>query len=138
MKWQFKILFLEIFHGHHYFSHLKDLWNYNRILFLFPPRKLANTTSIYKNCYFSCKFTLWHIKLYRKTSLLLITSFNLVFFSLKIQRRHIQSKYTTSFLFYLKKRVTNFQKWQLQKAFVATCFDKCFSFHVITGRHSFL
>ena len=53
-------------------------------------------------------------------------------------------KYTTSsFTLSEKKTLTNLQKKKLQKSFSSvygigtTCFDECFLFHVMTGRHYF-
>ena len=50
---------------------------------------------------------------------------------------------TSSFTLSEKKTLTNLQKKKLQKSFSSVygigtiCFDECFLFHVMTGRHYF-
>ena len=97
------------------------------------------------NYYFPWKFTLWYIKLStnRKTSLLLKSSIHLVLSSLEIQRRVIQTKYTT--LFYCLERIDShtFKSSNYKKLFFLQCICYCYNllwcffFHVITGRHCY-
>ena len=65
-------------------------------------------------------------------------SIDLVFYSLKNQKRLTETNLPE------KKRLTNLQKLKLpKKSFLrciflgTTCFDKSFSFHVMTGKYSF-
>ena len=82
---------------------------------------------------------------YRKTSLIRIISIHLVLLSLEIQRRVIQTKYTPSFFPLFKKEATPKPSnvatakniFSSVYILVTTCFDKCFLFHVITGRRYF-
>ena len=106
------------------------------------------TTSIL-NCHFSHDtLTLWHIK---QTMCIQKYKFNnrnniyLVFSSLKIQRRLVQIKVLYK-LFTLpkKKQITKLLLATAKNIFYSlyvigkTSFDKCFLFHVRTGRYSFL
>ena len=69
---------------------------------------------------------------------------------LEIQRRVIQTKYSTSFFTLSEKKwLPNIQKYNCKKFYsqyvclivsknvFINCFDKCFLFYVITGRHCF-
>ena len=78
-------------------------------------------------------------------NLLLINNIHLVFSSLIMQRGLIQTKVYYKFATLSERKyLTNLQKQQLQKNFFpsvyvigTTCFDKCFLFDVINGRHYF-
>ena len=60
----------------------------------------------FKLLFFIITFTIWYIKLsrHRKTNLLLKNSINLVLSTFEIQRRLIQTKYTTSFFTLSEKK----------------------------------
>ena len=85
-----------------------------------------------------------YLSTHRKTSLLLINNINLVLHSLKIRRRLIQTKYTASFFTVWKETTRKPSKLATAKnifssvyVIVTTCFNKCFLFHAIIGRHNF-
>ena len=95
-------------------SCLKDLQNCNRKLFLCPPQKWAKTQAAFWAAIFHDKRKLWLIKLskYRKINLLLLNCTDLVFSSLEIQRRLLQTKvYHKFFTLAEKKQLTNLQKY---------------------------
>ena len=91
----------------HKSQYLKELRNYNRKLFLCPATKIGKSTTNILISYFSKHIiTLWHIKVTicrqkNKFTSHKLYSFGLTF--LEIQRRFIQTKYTTRSLFCLKR-----------------------------------
>ena len=103
----------------------------------------------FKIAVFHNKFTLCHINpniyIYKNLNLPLRSSIYFVFLPLEMQKKDSnRPKYTTCFLTLSeKKQPTSLWKWQLQKPFssvyviATTCFNECFLFYVITGRHCF-
>ena len=75
------------------------------------------------------------ISAYRKLNLLPITSIYLVFFSLEMQKKLVQTKF-----YYKPIRVAAAKKSFLMYMYIidTTCFDERFLFYVITRRHYFL
>ena len=103
-----------------------------------PPQKWAETTNIL-NCYFSKKKSLCHI---RQNMYIWKTSFSSLkqylfglLFSRNTKKTHIDQIILQTFVLCLK--------WNASQTFTSgscniidtTCFDECFLFHVMTGRH---
>ena len=123
----------------------KEPQNYIRKLFSGTPQKYATTQSAFWTNIFHDKVTLCYIKLTtsRKKNLLLINNIYVVLSSLEIQTRPIQIKAYYKFLYSVwEETIHKSSKVETGKkisssAYVigTTCFDKCFLFHMITGRH---
>ena len=85
------------------------------------------------------------ISTYGKINLLPIKSIYLVFSSRERKRRLIQTKIYYKLFYCLKRNISkSFKSDSCKKSFPSmyiidkTCFDLCFLFHVIIGRHYFL
>ena len=126
---------------------LKELRNYNRRLFLFPPQKIGGNTTKAPNCYFfQNRFTLCHIRLkiyIWKTKFSFHKHYPFgILFSRNAKKTHADQSILPTFWPCLKVAAlwSSSCKNVLPSVYImdATCFDECFLFHVITGRHSFL
>ena len=111
--------------------------------------KIVKSTPNIVNCYFSKQL---HFRIseqmstYEKLNLLPIKSIYLVFSSRERQRRLIQTKAYYKIVYSVWKetsdkplKVTAAKKFFPSMYIIGKiCFDFCFFFHVITGRHYFL
>ena len=91
-------------------------------------------------------FTLWHIKLtiyIKKNKFISHKQYSFGLSSLEIQGKVIQTNFiASSFTLSEKKMTPKPSKLATAKTFfssvyaiVTSCLDKCFLFHVVTGRH---
>ena len=112
-----------------------------------PPQKKAKTQPLFQTAIFSSIFTSNLLSACEKTSLILIISIHLLLSSLEMQRRVMQTyrpSITQVILLFLKRNDSQtFKSSSCKKIFsslyviVTICLDKCFLFHVITGRRCF-
>ena len=128
---------------------LKELRNYKRKLFCVRHNNRRNHNQRFKLLFFKENLhfgTSGQISTYGKLNLLPIKSIYLIFPSRERQRRLIQTKVYYK-LFYTIWKETSHKPLKVgaaKKSFPSvyiidkTCFDECFLFHVITGRHYFL
>ena len=107
-------------------------------------KKIGGNTTNILNCYFFC--TLDWISTCGKVNFLPTKSTYLIFFSLRMQRRLMQTKVYHE-PFYSVWKETSYKA--LKKAAAKRCksgvyvidpicFEECFLFHVISGKHYFL
>ena len=106
LRWNSKLLLVKILN----FS-WETMWSQIRIWFLTAVVLALNFFHIKGEtlkCSPTLTFKCWHVlpyyaTIYRKTNIVFINSIHLVLIYLEIQRRALQSKYTTFFYFYLKR-----------------------------------
>ena len=107
-----------------------------------------NTTNILKLLFFTLNLyflTSNQISTYRKLNLPLTSSIYFVFLPLEIQKRLEQTKVYHAFSYFVWKETTHkplkvaAAKTLFSSVYVigTTCFNECFLFYVITGRHYF-
>ena len=110
--------------------------------------EISENTSNILNCYFSSQiYTLTHQTSWkcRKLKLLFVDRTYFIVSALLMQRRLIQTKVHFTFCYSVRIETTHKpSKVVAAKIFFssvyvidATCFDKYFLFHVVTGRHYF-
>ena len=104
-----------------------------------------NTTKISKLLLFTLNLhfvTSSQISKYRKLNLPLISSIYFVFLPLEMQKRLKQTKVCHAFSYFVQKETTHkplkveAAKFIFSSVYIigTTCFDKCFSFYVITKK----
>ena len=135
-----------MFNSHSSFSivFLKELRNYNHKLFFSPPWKKAEIQLTFETFIFQNKFTLWHIRLNIYIWKIKFTFYKQYLLG-HLFSRNAKKYHNSSFLTLSEKET--YQKPSkvapTKKYFPSvyttdtTCFDECFSFHLITGRYYF-
>ena len=94
--------------------------------------------------FFYDKFTLWHIKLHKEKQVYEKYLIGLIFSGIS-KKIHTSQVYYKFFYSVWKETTNKPSKVVTSETFfssvyviVITCFDKCFLFHMITGRNCFL
>ena len=127
---------------------LKELQNYERKLLLCPPQKQAKTQSTFLSAVFHNKVTVCYIKSNTYIQKTKFTSHKEYLFSLlpsrNARKTHADQSIPHAFSLCLKRNNPQTLKVAAAKTLFSsvyvigtTCYDECFLFSLITGRHCF-